>query len=76
MGFNNRDVFIISDRRIQMDLTKEQREEFEEASRPLMGFLSDNFPNLKVIVDYSSSEILEVAGRFVTDDYVWDLRLI
>lgn len=56
-----------------MILTEEQRKEFEKASRPLMKFLGANFhPHVAVIVDYSSSEILESSGAFKTEDYVQD----
>ena len=56
-----------------MILTKKQREEFENAVRPLMKFLSENFhPHVTVIVDYSRAELLESSVAFVTEDYVID----
>lgn len=56
-----------------MVLTKEQREEFEKASEPLIKFLCDNFhPHVKVIVDPISSEILEGSCSILNDKHVKD----
>ena len=54
-------------------LNEKQRKEFEEVSRPLMEFLSNNFhPHIKVTIDYSSVEILEGVYSFRTEDYIKD----
>ena len=54
-----------------MILTEQQRKEFEAASRPLMEWLSKNcHPHVKVLVDYSSSEMLEGIVIFSTEDYI------
>ena len=43
-----------------MILTKEQVKEFEEAAKPLIKFLSENFhPHVQAIVDSTTAEILE-----------------
>jgi len=56
-----------------MIMTEQQREQLEKVSRPVMEFLSDNFhPHVKVIIDYSSAELLESSVRVVTEDYVMD----
>jgi len=52
-------------------INEQQRREFEVASRPLMEWLSKNcHPHVKVIVDYSRSEMLEVIVNFPTEDYI------
>ena len=54
-----------------MVLNEQQRKEFEDASRFLMEWLSKNcHPYVKVIVDYSRSEILEGINNFMTEDYI------
>ena len=56
-----------------MVLTKEQKEGFEKAARPLMEYLGKNHhPHVTVILDYSRAEILETSATLVTDDYVPD----
>ena len=54
-----------------MILTKKQLKEFEEASRPLMKFLCDNFnPHVVVIVTPTDSEILSASARIKCYDFV------
>lgn len=54
-----------------MILTKEQRSEFEKITKPLIKYLAENYhPHIKIIVDYSSAEILESSSRVVTDEFI------
>ena len=56
-----------------MILNKEQIRQFEEAARPLMKFMADNFhPHVKSIVDCASAEFVESSVRVVTEDYIKD----
>ena len=56
-----------------MILTKEQRDEFEKAARPLMEFLCKEFhPHVTVIVTGSDAELSEGSCRIQTFDYVRD----
>lgn len=56
-----------------MILTKEQREELLEASKPLMKFLADNFhPHVEVRVDCSDAVIMEQSARVRTEEFVKD----
>jgi hypothetical protein len=56
-----------------MILTKEQKERFEKAARPLMKYLAQNYhPHVTVIVDGSRAEILEGSASIVTDEFIRD----
>ena len=56
-----------------MVFKEEERKEFEQATRPLMKWLSDNcHPHVCVIVDCSRAELNEGVVSFVTEDYVKD----
>jgi ABC-type phosphate/phosphonate transport system substrate-binding protein len=60
-----------------MVLTDEQKEEqrvkFEEAAKPLMKFLSDNFnPHVMIIVTSTNAEIVEGLASFNTVEFVRD----
>lgn len=56
-----------------MILTKEQIKELEEASKPLMKFLAENFhPHVKVIVDSTDAEFLEASCRVKTLEFIKD----
>jgi hypothetical protein len=56
-----------------MILTKEQREDFEKAARPMMEYLGKNYhPHVTVIIDNGRAEILESSASIVTDDYIPD----
>ncbi len=56
-----------------MILTKEEQVKFEEAVRPLMKHLAENYhPHVTVIVEGGSAEILESSVRIVIDDYIPD----
>ncbi len=53
-----------------MLLTRKQRKEFEQATRPLMKWIGENcYPHVKVIVDYSRAELNEGVVTFETEDY-------
>ena len=56
-----------------MILTDEQRTTFEEAGRPLIKWLNDNFhPHVTVIVDPTGMEIFEAACFIPITDYIKD----
>lgn len=55
-----------------MVLTEQQRKEFETAVRPLMAFLGDYHPHVKVVVDSVSAEFVEGVVMFRTEDYIKD----
>lgn len=56
-----------------MILTKEQTEQFLEASKPLMKFLAENFhPHVTAIVVSNSAEILESSANVKTDEFIPD----
>ena len=56
-----------------MILTKEQLEEFEEATKPLMKFLCDNFhPHVIIIVERNRAEILESSASIICSDFIKD----
>lgn len=52
---------------------EEKRPDFEEAAKPLIKFLCENYhPMCKIIVDCDSAEILEGEMRLNTDEFVPD----
>ncbi len=56
-----------------MILTKEQREELLEVSKPLMKFLSENFhPHVNVVVDSTDVVFNEQSCRMKTDEFIKD----
>lgn len=58
-----------------MILTKEQREEFEKAVRPLIEWLNvpeNAHPHCTVIVDSIRAEFVEGICTFRTEDYLRD----
>jgi len=56
-----------------MILTKEQIELLNEASKPLMKFLSENFhPHVKVIIESDRAEILESSASVINDEFIKD----
>jgi len=56
-----------------MILTKEQKEDFEKAARPMMKYLGKNHhPHVTVIIDNGRAEILEGSATVVTNDYIPD----
>jgi hypothetical protein len=56
-----------------MILTKEQRDEFENAARPLIKFLAEGFhPYVTVITNSGSAEILESSAMIRITDYIKD----
>lgn len=56
-----------------MILTKEQREQLEEAAKPLMKFLSENFhPHVHVTVDSNTAEFVEGVATVRFDGYLLD----
>jgi hypothetical protein len=53
-----------------MILNKEQIEALEQAAKPLMKFLAENFhPHAKVIVESNKAEIVEGSATVICDDY-------
>lgn len=56
-----------------MQLTKEQKEEFENAAKPLIKFLNDHcHPHTIVQVDQVSAELLESQVTIVTEEFCKD----
>jgi len=56
-----------------MILTKEQIAQLEEAAKPLMKFLAENFhPHVKVIVESNTAEFVEGSATVKCDDYILD----
>lgn len=56
-----------------MILSKEQLEQFEEASKPLVKFLCDNFhPHVTVIVQPCGVEILEGSASVKIEEFIRD----
>jgi len=56
-----------------MILTKQQIEEFETASKPLIKWLNDNcHPHVTAIVTPSSTEILESSAYVLNDEFFKD----
>ena len=56
-----------------LPLTKEQREEFEKLSKPLIKFLNDNLdPHCKIIIECDYAEILSGLCGIPTDEFIKD----
>lgn len=56
-----------------MILTPEQIKQFEEAAKPLMKFIAENFhPHAKAIVENNRAEILEGSATVLTDEFIKD----
>lgn len=56
-----------------MIMTKEQTAQFEEAAKPLMKFLAENFnPHVKAIVESDSAEMVEGVATVRCDDFITD----
>jgi len=56
-----------------MILTKKQRDQFEEAAKPLIKYLAQNYhPHVKAIVDSGRAEILESSASIVNDEFIPD----
>ncbi len=56
-----------------MILSKEQKEKFEEAAKPLIKHLAENYhPHMTVIVTCGSAEIMEGSSSFQTDEFISD----
>lgn len=56
-----------------MNITKEQTKQFEEAVKPLIKFLSENFnPHVKVIVENNNAEIVEGVYNLRLDKFIND----
>lgn len=54
-------------------LTKEQREEFEKLSKPLIKFLNDNLDtHCKIIIECDSTEIVSGLCAIQTDEFIKD----
>lgn len=56
-----------------MVLTPEQRTEFDEAVKPLIKFMAENYhPHTKLIVDCGSAELVEGVACERTDEFIKD----
>jgi protein involved in ribonucleotide reduction len=56
-----------------MIATKEQIEEFEKVTRPVIKWLNDNcHPHVGVVIDCGSAELHEGFCRITTEDYIKD----
>lgn len=56
-----------------MELTKEQKEEFEVLARAVISFLNRNcHPMVSVYIDTTSAELSEGCVAFETKDYLRD----
>lgn len=54
-------------------MTSEQRREFEEAAKPLIKWLNENWhPHVKVLVDQTSAEVVEGCLVFRTEEFLKD----
>jgi hypothetical protein len=52
---------------------KVDREKFENAVRPLMKYMAENFhPHSKIIVDSSRAELVEGVRSIVTNEFIVD----
>ena len=56
-----------------MILTKEQILQLEEAAKPLMKFLAENFhPHVMVIVESNTAQFLESSASVRCDEFIKD----
>ena len=56
-----------------MILTKEQTEQLQEASKPLVKFLCENFhPHVYVIVEPGGAEFVEGLARVKIEEFIKD----
>lgn len=56
-----------------MILTKAQKQQFKEASEPLIKYLAENHhPHVTVIVVNNRAEILESSATIINDDFILD----
>lgn len=56
-----------------MIITKEKTKELEEAAKPLIKFLAENFhPHVKVIVESDRAELLEGTCSIKCDEFIVD----
>lgn len=55
-----------------MILTKEQVAELLEVSKPLIKFLNEFHPHVKVIVESDGAEFLEASARVKTTEFIKD----
>jgi len=53
-------------------LNEEQKKEFEKVVRPVMEYLSQYHPHVKVVIDNGRAEFFEGCVSFVTEDYIPD----
>ena len=54
-------------------MTKEQRDQFEAVTRPVIEFLNNNcHPHVTVVIDPTSAELSQGVCAFTTMDYVKD----
>ncbi|NIH23398.1 hypothetical protein [Providencia heimbachae] len=54
-------------------MNKKHESEFENVIKPVMKYLAENYhPHVKVIVDGSSAEIVEVHSSISTSEFIRD----
>lgn len=54
-----------------MTLTEKQKEEFEEAAKPLIKFVAEKLhPHIKIIVENDKAEIVEGCSIIITDEFI------
>ena len=52
---------------------KELQKQFEEAAKPLMKFIADNFyPHVTVILDSVTAQLVEGVATVKTDEFIKD----
>nr|ELR5228783.1 hypothetical protein [Providencia rettgeri] len=52
-------------------MNSKDESEFEKVTKPLMKYLAENYhPHVKVVVDSSSSELIEVHSSISTDEFI------
>ncbi len=56
-----------------MQLTDEQRAEFERVTRPIIEWLNNNcHPHTEITIDPGCAELKEGITTFITEDYIKD----
>lgn len=55
-----------------MILTKEQIKELEKVSKPVIEFLNNFHPHVKIIIDSGSAEFVEGCATFRTEEFLKD----
>lgn len=50
----------------------EKRQEFENLTKPLIKFLNDFHPHVKIVIDTNSAEMVEGVTIYVTNEFIKD----